>query len=341
MTTALVTGVTGQLGFYVAELLARRGDTVWGLVRQSTLGRRGAVDEALPFRPITGDLLDEYSLLSILEEVQPDRIFNFGAQSFIPSSWTQPILTAQYTGLGVVRLLEAIRRAVPRCRILQAGSSELYAGADRSPQGEETPIRPLNPYGIAKAFAYHTIRAYRAQYGLFASNAVFFTNESLRRSPEFLFRKVTRGVAQILAGKSDSLSLGNIETVRDWGYSPEYAAISIAMLDLDRADDFVVATGVGHSVRELVTEAFQLVGLDWQKYVRIDTTLVRRSEPVPLVGNSGKLNDALGSGPQVQLDQILRILLAHDLRQAGCAVPFSSPDAEVDVSGTGKRARLG
>src|SRR3954447_20877644 len=278
MATALVTGVTGQLGFYVAEQLAARGDTVWGLVRQSTLGRQGANQGALPYRPITGDLLDEYSLLSILEQVRPDRIFNFGAQSFIPASWTQPILTAQYTGLGVVRLLEAVRRAVPECRILQAGSSELFAEADRSPQDEEVPIRPLNPYGVAKAFARHTVRAYRARYGMFATNAIFYTNESPRRSPEFLFRKVTRGVAEIVAGRARDLSLGNLESIRDWGYAPEYAELAIALLDLDRSDDFVIGTGVGHSVKDLVSEAFRLVDLDWEKYVRVDTTLVRRSE---------------------------------------------------------------
>lgn len=326
MARALVTGVTGQLGFYVAEQLAERGDTVWGLVRQSTLGRRGVGEGTLPYRPITGDLLDEYSLLSILEEVRPDLIFNFGAQSFIPASWAQPILTAQYTGLGVVRLLEAVRRASPACRILQAGSSELFAGAERSPQDEDIPIRPLNPYGIAKAFAYHTIRAYRAQYGQFAANAVFFTNESLRRSPEFVFRKVTRGVAEIVAGRSDHLALGNLETVRDWGYAPEYAALSIALLDLEKPDDFVIATGMGHTVRDLVARAFGLVGLEWERYVRVDTALVRRSEQVAIVGNSGKLKRALGRAPEVQFDGTLKILLAHDLAQLGCRVPFTSPD---------------
>jgi GDPmannose 4,6-dehydratase len=331
MGTALVTGVTGQLGYFVAEQLAERGDTVWGLVRQSTIGRAGS-DSELPYRPVTGDLLDEYSLLSILEEVRPDRIFNFGAQSFIPASWTQPILTAQYTGLGVVRLLEAVRRAVPRCRILQAGSSELFAGAESSPQDEGAPIRPLNPYGIAKAFAYHTVRAYRTQYKQFASNAVFFTNESRRRSPEFVFRKVTRGVAEIVAGKSDHLSLGNLETVRDWGYAPEYAALSIALLDCETPDDFVVATGEGHTVRELVTKAFGLVGLDWEKYVRVDNTLVRRSEQVPIVGNSGKLERAIGRGPRVRFESVLEILLAHDLRLLGCEVPFVSPEPNVSLA---------
>ncbi len=325
MGTALVTGVTGQLGFFVAAELARRGETVWGLERQTTLGR-GANDKSLPYRPITGDLLDEYSLLSILEEVRPDRIFNFGAQSFIPASWTQPILTAQYTGLGVVRLLEAVRRAAPGCRVLQAGSSELFAGAERTPQDEDTPIRPLNPYGIAKAFAFHTVRAYRAQYGLHASNAVFYTNESLRRSPEFVFRKVTRAVAEIVAGKATHLSLGNLETIRDWGYAPEYAALSIALLDHGEAGDFVVATGEGHTVRDLVSRAFGLVGLEWEKHVRLDTNLVRRSEQVPLVGDSARLARTLGRRPQVKFERVLEVLLAHDLRELGCPVPFASPD---------------
>jgi GDPmannose 4,6-dehydratase len=323
MTTALVTGVTGQLGYYVASELAKRGDQVWG-VRQSTLGRNTA-EAKLPYRPITGDLLDEYSLLSILEEIRPDRIFNFGAQSFIPSSWTQPILTAQYTGLGVVRLLEALRRAAPECRVLQAGSSELFAESERSPQNESAPIRPLNPYGTAKAFAYHTVRSYRRQYGQFLTNAIFFTNESPRRSPEFVFRKVTRGVAEIVAKRRDHVLLGNLDTVRDWGYAPEYARLSVAMLELPTADDFVVATGEGHTVGELVSECFRLVGLDEKKYVRVETTLVRRSEPVPIVGDSAKLKRTLGKAPEVRFATLLRLMLAHDLRLMGCEVPFEVP----------------
>jgi GDPmannose 4,6-dehydratase len=326
MSVALVTGVTGQLGHYVAELLTARGDTVWGLVRQSTVGRTPSAAPP-PYRPIAGDLLDEYSLLSILEEVRPDRIFNFGAQSVIPSSWTQPILTAQYTGLGVVRLLEAVRRAVPHCRMLQAGSSELYAGADNSPQNEETPIRPMNPYGIAKAFAYQTVRAYRRQYKQFATNAVFFTNESVRRTPEFVFRKVTRQVAEIVAGKRDVIQLGNLDTVRDWGYSPEYAALSIGLLDLDEPGDFVIATGEGHTVRDLVSRVFDLVGLDWQRHVHLDQQLVRASESVPIVGDATKLKRTLGTAPRVKFDEVLRILLAHDLKTLQCKVPFEHPPA--------------
>jgi GDPmannose 4,6-dehydratase len=336
MATVLVTGVTGQLGYFVAERLAQRGDKVWGLVRQSTVGRdqdRGL----LPYQPVAGDLLDEYSLQTILEEVRPDRIFNFGAQSVVPASWTQPILTAQYTGLGVVRLLEATRRALPKCRILQAGSSELFADADRSPQDEDAPIRPLNPYGISKALAYHSVRAYRRQYGLFASNAIFYTNESIRRTREFVFRKVTHGVAQIVAGKRDGLALGNLDAIRDWGYGPEYAAISIALLELEDPDDFVVATGEGHTVRDLVTQAFGLVGLDWRRYVRVDDSLVRRTEPVPIVGNSDKLARVLGAKPSVSFETILRVVLAHDLRLLGCPIPFDRPDANAVVRAIPKR----
>jgi GDPmannose 4,6-dehydratase len=324
MSTALVTGVTGQLGYYVAAELTARGHTVYGLVRQSTVGR-DANNGALPYRPVTGDLLDEYSLLSILEEIRPDRIFNFGAQSFIPSSWSQPILTAQYTGLGVVRLLEAARRAVPKCRILQAGSSELFAGAERSPQDEQVPIRPANPYGIAKALAYQTAWAYRKHYNQFATNVIFFTNESLRRTAEFVFRKVTRAVAEIVAGKRDTLSLGNLDTVRDWGYAPEYAELSLTILDLEQPDDFVVATGEGHTVRDLVSHAFGLVNLDWEKHVRVERSLVRPSEQLPIVGNSAKLERAIGRRPAIKFDEILRILLAHDLAALGCKVPFTQP----------------
>jgi len=226
-----------------------------------------------------------------------------------------------------VRLLEAARRAVPKCRFLQAGSSELFAGAERSPQDEEVPIRPANPYGIAKAYAYHTAWAYRKRYDQFATNVIFFTNESLRRTSEFVFRKVTRGVAEIVAGKRETISLGNLDTVRDWGYAPEYAELSLAILDLDQPDDFVVATGEGHTVRDLVARAFSLVDRDWEKHVGVERALVRPSEQLPIVGNSAKLERAIGRRPAVKFDDILRILLAHDLTALGCKVPFTHPSA--------------
>jgi GDPmannose 4,6-dehydratase len=321
VTRALITGVTGQIGHYLAELLTARGLEVFGLVRQTT---NRASAQTLPYQPVTGDLLDEYSLQSILEQVKPAFLYNFGAQSFIPGSWAQPILTAQYTGLGVVRLLEAVRRVVPECRVLQAGSSELFAGAAVTPQDESAPIRPLNPYGIAKAFAYHTMLAYRRQYGLFASNAIFFTNESPRRAPEFLFRKVTRAVAEIVAGKRHELVLGNLDTVRDWGFAPEFAGFAVDILGHREADDFVVATGEGHRVGELVEQAFRLVGRDWRNHVRVESTLVRPSEPAPLVGNPAKLERLLGRRAQVRFESLLRIMLAHDLRLEGAPVPFSA-----------------
>ncbi len=317
----LVTGVTGQIGYYVAELLRQRGHTVFGLVRQTTKQRQ---TDALPYTPVTGDLLDEFSLQSILEEVRPSRIFNFGAQSFIPGSWVQPILTAQYTGLGAVRLLEVARRIVPECRILQAGSSELFAGSGVTPQDEATPVCPTNPYGIAKAFAYQSVLAYRQHYGLFASNAIFYTNESPRRSREFLFRKVTRSVAEIAAGKRERLVLGNLTTVRDWGFTPEYAKLAVALLELERPEDLVIATGEAHSVGELVAECCSLVGLDWQRHVDVDPKLVRPSEPAPLVGRIDKLH-RLALSVDVRFRELVRIILAHDLKLEGLPVPFEVP----------------
>jgi GDPmannose 4,6-dehydratase len=325
--TALVTGVTGQVGHYVAEILTRAGLNVVGLVRQSTTGRAGRGAAELPYRPVPGDLLDEYSLLSLLEETRPDYIFNFGAQSFIPASWTQPILTAQYTGLGVVRLMEAVRRAVPHCRVLQAGSSEMFALSGTSPQDESTPLRPRNPYGVAKAFAYHTMLCYRQHYDLFATNAIFYTNESPRRSTEFLFRKVTRAVAEIVAKKREQLSLGNLDTVRDWGFGPEFANVAVQLLCQPAPDDFVVATGQGHTIQQMVERAFALVDLSWRDYVHIDTSLVRSSEPAPLIGNSDKLRRQCGITIALGFEEVLRLILAYDLRREGLRVPFELPDS--------------
>lgn len=322
MGNVLVTGVTGQLGYYVASHLARRGERVFGLVRQTTKER---VSGPLPYIPITGDLLDECSLLSVLREVQPDRLFNFGAQSYIPSSWSQPMLTAQYTGLGVVRLLEALRCAAPGCRMLQAGSSEMFSDAQASPQDESTPFCPTNPYGIAKAFAYSSVAAYRRRYGLFTVNAIFYTNESPRRSTEFVFRKVTHGVAAIVARERAELRLGNLDTVRDWGFAPEYAAIAAALLEQETPEDFVVATGEGHSVGELVERAFALVGLDPRAHVHTEPALVRPREPVPLIGSTDRLRARLKIDVDVRFDHLLRFLLAYDLRLKGLDVPFEVP----------------
>jgi GDPmannose 4,6-dehydratase len=314
----LVTGVTGQVGYYVAEQLAREGHEVYGLERQSTLGRSGA-DTVLPYKPVSGDLLDEYSLMSLIEQIAPDEVYNFAAQSFIPVSWQQPVLTAQYTGLGVVRLLEALRRVAPRCRFLQAGSSELFAGGTHSPQDEQTPIVPRNPYGVAKAFAYHTVRLYRDQYGMFASNAVFYTNESPRRSPSFLFRKVTHGVAAIRAGKTKTLTLGNLEAYRDWGWAPDYADAAIRILRHGSADDFVIATGEAHSVRELVDLTFSLAGLDAGAHLRVDQGLVRTAERHRLVGVSDKAESLLSWQPAVRFGELVHRLLTHDLGAHGLA----------------------
>jgi GDPmannose 4,6-dehydratase len=325
MKRILVTGVTGQIGYYVAVQLAREGHQVFGLERQTTLSRPGG--EAPPYEAVSGDLLDEYSLLSLVERLQPEEVYNFAAQSFIPASWNQPILTAQYTGIGVIRLLEALRRVVPKCRFLQAGSSELFAGGTMSPQDESTPIVPRNPYGVAKAFAFHTVRTYRDQYGMHASNAVFYTNESPRRSPAFFFRKVTRGVAEIASGSRAPLLLGNLEAQRDWGYTPDYADAAVRILRHDHAEDFVIATGQAHAVQELVERAFSLVNLDWRAHVRVDPALVRPAEPQALVGNVAKAAAKLGWRPTVHFEELVRILLTHDLALKGLSLEPARRDA--------------
>ncbi len=320
MKRVLVTGVTGQIGYYVAERLSAAGDEVYGLERQSTLGRAGPTG-ALPYQPVAGDLLDEYSLLTVIDKIQPEEVYNFAAQSFIPESWVQPILTAQYTGLGVQRLLEALRRVAPRCRFLQAGSSELFAGGAVSPQSEETPIVPRNPYGVAKAFAFHTVRIYREQYGLHAVNAIFYTNESPRRSPAFLARKVSQAVAEIRAGKRTHLALGNLESRRDWGYTFDYADAAVRILRHEQPEDFVIATGESRSVEELVQTAFQLAGLDFATHVQLDPALVRPAESLLLVGDARKAARLLGWRPSVSFTGLMEILLANDFRRLGLAFP--------------------
>ena len=315
MRTVLVTGVTGQIGHYLAERLSSSGDRVYGLERQTTIGRTAAAPR--PYLPVSGDLLDEYSLMSLIERVQPEEVYNFAAQSFIPASWEQPVLTAQYTGMGVVRLLEALRRCAPRCRVLQAGSSELFAGGSESPQRETTPIVPRNPYGVAKAFAFHTVRNYRERYGMHAVNAIFYTNESPRRSPEFLFRKVTRGVAEIAAGMRKELLLGDLEARRDWGYAPDYADAAVRILRHGEPLDFVVATGRASSVGELCAIAFARAGLDWRAHVRVDPQLVRPPEAVQLVGDASRARAVLGWSPSLSLEQLVDLMLDEDLRQLG------------------------
>jgi GDPmannose 4,6-dehydratase len=314
MRRILVTGVTGQIGYYLAERLSAAGDRVFGVERQTTLGRNAA---PLPYQPVAGDLLDDYSLLSLIDRLQPEEIYNFAAQSFIPESWNQPILTAQYTGMGVVRLLEAVRRAAPGCRVLQAGSSELYANAGCSPQNEETPVVPRNPYGVAKAFAFHTMRVYREQYGIFACNAIFYTNESPRRSTAFLARKVSHAVAEIHAGRREYLELGSLAAVRDWGWAPDYAEAAVRILRHETPEDFVVATGEAHSVEELVAEAFSQVGRDWHVHVRVAAPLVRPVETQVLVGDARKAERLLGWRASVRFSEMVRRLVAYDLERAG------------------------
>jgi GDPmannose 4,6-dehydratase len=321
---ALVTGITGQDGSYLAELLLAKGYEVHGLVRRSSSFSTGRIDH-LYHDPHEGgvrlflhyaDLTDPSSLFSHLHQVKPDEVYNLGAQSHVRVSFEVPEFTADSVGMGTLRLLEAIRTADWPIRYYQAGSSEMFGSAP-PPQSELTPFQPRSPYAIAKVFAHWMTVQYRDAYGLHASNGILFNHESPRRGETFVTRKVTRGVAAILSGQQDALYLGNLEAKRDWGYAPEFVEAMWRMLQQDQPDDYVVATGEMHSVRELVDVAFGLVGLDWEAYVRVDERYFRPTEVDELCGDASKAAKALGWRPATTFDGLVRLMLEADLRDAG------------------------
>src|SRR6476660_7917780 len=276
---ALITGITGQDGSYLAELLLDKGYEVHGMVRRSSTENFERIQHLTDrIRLVQADLLDQSSLVEALEEAQPDEVYNLGAQSFVPTSWRQPVLTAEFTGVGVTRLLEAIRRVNPEIRFYQASSSEMFGKVREVPQSETTPFYPRSPYGVAKAYGHFITVNYRESYGLFAVSGILFNHESPRRGLEFVTRKVTHGVAAIKLGLTDHLSLGNLDAGRDWGFAGDYVRAMWLMMQQDEADDYVIATGVSHSVRQLVETAFAHAGLDWQQHVRTDPALLRPAE---------------------------------------------------------------
>jgi GDPmannose 4,6-dehydratase len=321
---ALITGITGQDGSYLAELLLAKSYDVHGLIRRSSSFSTGRIDHLYrdPHEPNTklflhyADLTDPSSLFSRLHAVKPDEIYNLGAQSHVKVSFEVPEFTADTVGMGTLRLLEAIRTADWPIRYYQAGSSEMF-GVARAPQSETTPFHPRSPYAIAKVFAHWMTVQYRDAYGLHASNGILFNHESPRRGGTFVSRKVTRGIAGILAGHEQHLYLGNLEARRDWGYAPEFVEAMWRMLQQDAADDYVIATGEMHTVRELVDEAFSLVGLDWQKYVRIDERYFRPTEVDELCGDASKAARVLGWRPATTFHSLVRLMLEADLRDAG------------------------
>jgi GDPmannose 4,6-dehydratase len=311
---ALITGITGQDGSYLAELLLEKGYEVYGMIRRSSAPNfwriQGIIDR-LVLKP--ADLLDQLSLLRLVDEVRPTEIYNLAAMSFVPASWDQPMLTGEFNSQGVTRLLDAVRQVDTGIRIYQASSSEMFGKVREVPQTEQTPFYPRSPYGVSKVFAHYITVNYRESYNLFAVSGMLFNHESPRRGLEFVTRKVTDGVARIKLGLADTLPIGNMEAQRDWGFAGDYVRAMWLMLQQDRPDDFVIATGVSHSVKDLVEIAFARVGLDWQKYVRVDQALLRPAEVDHLLGDPTKARTELGWTPAVDFKQLIEMMVDADM----------------------------
>jgi GDPmannose 4,6-dehydratase len=325
MPKALITGITGQDGSYLAELLLERGYEVLGMVRRTSTVN---FDRIRHFQDritvVQGDLLDQVSLINILQQHRPHEVYNLAAQSFVPTSFEQPVLTGEFTALGVTRMLDAIRIADRSIRFYQASSSEMFGKVHEVPQRETTPFHPRSPYGVAKVYGHWITINYRESYDLFACSGILFNHESPRRGLEFVTRKITHTVARIKLGLANELRLGNLEARRDWGFAPDYVRAMCMMLQHDRPDDYVVATGETHSVREFCQEAFGCVGLDWEKYVVADPRYYRPAEVDLLVGDAGKAGRVLGWKPAVTFRDLVRIMVDADLdvvRQAGNHTP--------------------
>jgi GDPmannose 4,6-dehydratase len=311
---ALVTGITGQDGSYLADFLLERGYQVLGVTRRTSSHRHERI-EHLEGRVglISADLLDQSSLASALAEFRPHEVYNLAAQSFVPTSWSQPVLTAEFTAVGVTRLLEAIRSVDPSIRFYQASSSEMFGKARQVPQNEDTPFHPRSPYGVAKVYGHWITVNYRESYGLFACSGILFNHESPRRGLEFVTRKVTDGAARIALGLASELLLGNLDAKRDWGFAGDYVEAMWLMLQQPAPDDYVVATGETHSVRELVEIAFGRVGLAWQRHVRTDPKLVRPAEVDLLLGDASKARGRLGWKPRVSFRELVERMVDADL----------------------------
>ncbi|MGW2839111.1 GDP-mannose 4,6-dehydratase [Streptomyces sp. NPDC001493] len=319
--TALITGVTGQDGSYLSELLLDKGYTVHGLIRRSSSFNTERIDHIYQgpeeadrsFVLHHADLSDGVALVNLLREIQPDEVYNLGAQSHVRVSFDAPLYTGDVTGLGAIRLLEAVRASGIDTRVYQASSSEMF-GSTPPPQNEGTPFHPRSPYSVAKVYAYWATVNYREAYGMFAVNGILFNHESPRRGETFVTRKITRGVARIKAGLQDRLHLGNLDAVRDWGYAPEYVDAMWRMLQRDTPDDYVVATGEGVSVRQFLEHSFAHAGLDWREHVRYDPKYERPSEVDALIGDASKAEELLGWKPEVRSMELARIMVDADVR---------------------------
>ena len=321
---AVVTGITGQDGSYLAELLLARGYEVVGVTRRLSAPNHWRIRHLLgriELRP--ADLLDQLSLIRLVAEVRPHEVYNLAAMSFVPASWDQPLLTGEYNAQGVTRVLEAVRQVDTSIRIYQASSSEMFGKVRETPQTELTPFHPRSPYGVSKVFAHHVTVNYRESHDLFAVSGILFNHESPRRGLEFVTRKVTDGAARIKLGLAETLPLGNLDARRDWGFAGDYVRAMWMMLQQDRPDDYVIATGTSRSVRELAGVAFAHAGLDWREHVRADPALLRPAEVDHLVGNAEKAEAELGWRPSVRFEELVRMMVDADVERLS-DVPASS-----------------
>jgi GDPmannose 4,6-dehydratase len=318
MPTALITGITGQDGSYLAELLLEKGYEVYGLVRRLStpnVTRIGALIDKLML--LEGDLTDQSSLNVAVQTAMPDEVYNLAAQSFVATSWNQPVLTGDVTGLGVVRMLEAVRHFCPKARFYQASSSEMFGTSPGPIKDEKTPFHPRSPYAVAKVYGYHAAINYRESYGLFCCNGICFNHESPRRGIEFVTKKISDGVARIYCGRASELRLGNLEVKRDWGFAGDYVGAMWLMLQQDEPDDYVVATGKSHSVKEFAALAFDHVGLRWEEHVRVDDSLFRPAEVFDLCGDASKAHKKLGWRPKTSFEELVRQMVDEDIKRYG------------------------
>ncbi len=320
MTRALISGITGQDGSYLAELLLEKGYDVHAIVRRASTTNYWRIEHLLDRITLhPGDLLDQLSLIRVIEAVRPYEFYNLAAMSFVPASWDQPLLTGEFNAQGVTRALEAVRQVDPKIRFYQASSSEMFGKVREIPQTELTPFHPRSPYGVSKAFAHYITVNYRESYDLFAVSGILFNHESPRRGLEFVTRKVTDGVARITLGLSDTLALGNLDAQRDWGFAGDYVRAMWMMLQQDRPDDFVVATGKSHSVRDLVEVAFGHAGLDWRKHVTLDPRFLRPAEVDHLIGDATKARNVLGWTPEIDFVTLVKMMVDADVRRLRAA----------------------
>jgi len=311
----LITGITGQDGSYLAEFLLKKNYQVFGMTRRTSTSNYDRIKDIVDeITLVSGDLLDEHSMTNAIKEIQPDEIYNLAAQSFVPTSWSQPVLTGEFTALGVTRILEAIRNAKPDVKFYQASSSEMFGKVRQTPQTETTPFYPRSPYGVAKVYGHWITVNYRESFNLFAISGILFNHESPRRGLEFVTRKISHAAARIKLGKQDKLHLGNLESKRDWGYAPDYVEAMWLMLQQDKPDDYVIATGKTWSVKDCVQIAFETVGLNWQDYVVADQKFLRPAEVDVLVGDAAKAKKILGWQPKTSFQEMIKIMVEADLK---------------------------